>query len=256
MRRLSYALRRIVLILLILGFTSFMDEVKPIVGAIYGQILIQSIDIRFDLNGIQIGDHHNPLTRGSSKQYIFKEDIGIPKSQMREMLDSNLIGLGANGKQYRSGSLVCSSRYSIRIIEFASSLNVLDKIKGTALQWTANNYNKLIEVGVGLDLSLAFRTSYSPQDIAVYKASGGRSASLPYRGKPCKFIQIQSGTGSFNSNVVEHMITYEIERYVGLRDTDYFGKSISSGIGGVGIAHIHSTLANANLSSMVLAPMI
>ncbi|WP_198154642.1 M57 family metalloprotease [Plesiocystis pacifica] len=160
-------------------------------------------------------------------------------------------------RQYRTNNLVNSPK-TISVIGYTGGGNALDSTMQTALQMAVQNYN---EMNLGLTFTLTTGTNYQDKDIVVYKVSGngGGQAGFPENGNPYKFVQIQSGTSNFGTDVVEHVITHEIGHCVGFRHTDYFNRSISCGSGGnegssgVGAQHIPGTPTGADMSSIMLA---
>lgn len=257
MRRFNSTLWSITVMFLAFGFVSCVQDTdEPKTDEISDEVLTQFTDLGFDVSDIVVVNHQNPLTGEISKQYQLEGDILVPESQMREMLDSDIFGLGANGEQYRTNNLV-SNNQTISVIGYTGGSNALDNTMRTALQWAVANYNRL---NIGLNFTLSFSSSTNA-DMVVYKVSGGGggSAGFPSGGNPYKWIQIQSGTSSFGTNVVEHVITHEMGHSIGLRHTDYFNRSISCGSGGnegssgVGAIHIPGTPTSADMNSIMLA---
>ena len=83
--------------------------------------------------------------------------------------------------------------------------------------------------------------------MVVYKTSGAAEgvAGFPTGGNPYKWIQIFSGTDSYNTNIIEHLITHEMGHCIGMRHTDWFSRQ-SCGQSGenanpVGAVHIPET---------------
>lgn len=257
MRRLNYALFSVLVMFLAFGFTSCTSEEEPQADEISDEVLAQFTDLGFDVSDIQMISHFNPLTEETSMQYQLEGDILIPERQMREMLDSDVFHIGAVGEQYRTSNLVSNNR-TIRVIGYTGGSFALDNTMRTALQWAINNYNRL---NIGLNFTLAFGTNYQAYDMVVYRVSGGGggSAGFPSGGDPYQFVQIQSGTSGFGTNVTEHVITHEIGHCLGLRHTDYFNRSLScgnggnEGSGGVGAIHIPGTPTGFDANSIMLA---
>lgn len=188
---------------------------------------------------------------------LLEGDIVIPFATLDKMVQSEVAHVGPVGEQYRTTNLVSSPR-TINVIGYTGGSFALNNTMRTALQWAINNYNRL---NIGLNFTLTFGTNYQPYDIVVYKVSGGGggSAGFPSGGDPYKFVQIQSGTSSFGTNVTEHVITHEIGHCVGFRHTDYFNRSLSCGQGGnegsagVGAIHIPGTPTGFDANSIMLA---
>jgi hypothetical protein len=101
----------------------------------------------------------------------------------------------------------------------------------TALQNAVANYNAL---GITLTFTLISGTNTAANDIVVYKVSGGAGSSsgFPSGGLPYKYVQIFSGTSTYNTDVMEHVMTHEIGHCLGFSHTDYFNRSLSCGTGG------------------------
>lgn len=168
-------------------------------------------------------------------------DVFVAMSQLDE------IALEAkNGsKQYRTNNLVSQGR-TIRVTGWTGSGNALTSKMRTALQWAVNNYNR---ININLNFVLTFGTDQSSNvDMVVYnnnRSGGGGSAGFPSNGRPHKYIQINAGTDSFSTNVVEHVMTHEMGHSVGLRHTNYALRNCpdgsNEGDGGVGAIHIPGT---------------
>ncbi|WP_462250743.1 M57 family metalloprotease [Ekhidna sp.] len=257
MRRLNLALSCVLAMMLTFGFTSCSSEDDPQADVISDNVLAQLDDLGFDTQGVQLKEHHNPLTGETTKVYQIEGDILIPEHQMKEMLKSSIAHIGAVGEQYRTSNLV-SNNQTITVLGYTGGSFALDNTMRTALQWAVNNYNR---INIGLNFTLAFGTNYQAYDMVVYKVSGsgGGSAGFPSGGQPNKFIQIQSGTSGFGTNVTEHIITHEMGHSVGLRHTDFFNRSLSCGSGGnegsagVGAIHIPGTPTGFDSNSMMVA---
>jgi len=214
-------------------------------------------DLGFDVSDIEVVTDNNPLTGESETKYLLEQDIMISEQQMKDMLVSEIFHEGVVGEQYRTFNLV-SSPQTINVIGYTGGSNALTSKMRTALQWAVANYNRL---NIGLNFTLTFGTNYQPYDIVVYRTSGGAggSAGFPSGGAPNKFVQIFSGTNSYDTNVIEHVITHEIGHSVGLRHTDYFNRSLScgsggnEGSGGVGAVHIPGTPTGFDPNSIMLS---
>ncbi len=222
------------------------------------ELRAQFTELGFDASDMEIVDDFNPLTQESNgKAYRLEGDIVIPEKTFQDMLESDIHHTGAVGEQYRTFNLV-STPQTINVIGYTGGSFALDSKMRTALQWAVNNYNR---INTNLNFTLTFGTNYQPYDIVVYRVSGsgGGSAGFPSGGAPYKFVQIQSGTSNFSTNVVEHVMTHEIGHCLGLRHTDYFDRSYSCGTGGnegsggVGAVHIPGTPTGVDPNSVMLA---
>ncbi|WP_420315905.1 M57 family metalloprotease [Ekhidna sp.] len=256
MRRLNFSLWSVLIMFLAVGFTSCSSEEEaPVVEEISDEVLAQFEQNGFDVSDIEIVNQKNELTGEITRGYMLEQDMFVPMEQFRELVNGNFFG---QLEQYRTSALVSSGNYNIDIIGYTGGSYALDNTMRTALQWAVNNYNRL---NIGLNFNLSYGTNYGNKDIVVYKVSGGGggSAGFPSGGKPYKWVQIQSGTSSYGTNVVEHVITHEIGHSVGFRHTDYFDRSISCGSGGnegsagVGAIHIPGTPTGADMNSIMLA---
>jgi hypothetical protein len=215
-------------------------------------------DLGFDVSDIKMVADNNPFTNeGGKMKYLLENDMLISEQELAEMSASKVHYVGAVGEQYRTTNLVSSPR-TIRVLGYTGGSNALDSKMRTALQWAVDNYNAL---GIGLTFTLSYGTNTGAADIVVYRVSGsgGGSAGFPSGGAPYKWVQIQSGTSSFDTNVVEHVITHEIGHCVGMRHTDYFNRSLSCGSGGnegdggVGAIHIPGTPTGFDANSIMLS---
>jgi len=149
-----------------------------------------------------------------SVQEMFKVegDIMFTKDQILNMN----VGDGIQSKQYRTNNLV--SITTIDIIGFTGGGGFgLSNKEQTALRWAVNNYNRL---GLNFRFNLTFGTNYQPKEMVVYhnpnQSGSGGSAGFPSNGRPFKFVQIY-GLNSFDTNVVEHVITHDQEKVLVLQ---------------------------------------
>ncbi|WMN06781.1 M57 family metalloprotease [Marivirga arenosa] len=222
------------------------------------QVIKQLTQLGFDPSDVYKEKFNNPLTGDQGFNYVVEGDILISKEQLDEMSNSEIFHTGKFAEQYRTSNLVSQNR-TINVIGYtANNANGLDSKMRTALSWAIDNYNAL---NTGLTFTLTFGSNFSPFDMVVYRVngSGGGSAGFPSGGNPNKFIQIQSGTSNFDTNVVEHVIGHEIGHSVGLRHTDWFNRSFSCGTGGsegtagVGAIHIPGTPTDIDPNSLMLA---
>lgn len=218
----------------------------------------QFTELGFDVSDIRMSQSSEVLDASyEAGNYVLENDIIITPANLEKMLKSKIEHLGAVGEQYRTTNLV-SSPTTINVIGYTGGSYALDNTMRTALQWSIDNYNAL---NTGLTFTLTFGTNYQPYDIVVYRVSGGGggSAGFPTNGNPYKYVQIQSGTSSFGTNVTEHVITHEIGHCLGLRHTDYFNRSLSCGTGGnegsggVGAIHIPGTPTGFDANSIMLS---
>ncbi|QCK17075.1 M57 family metalloprotease [Mangrovivirga cuniculi] len=223
------------------------------------EVKAQFKELGFDVSDIRMTDDVDLLDPSKEAgNYLLEGDIVITPENLEAMLQSDIHYEGPNFEQYRTNNLVSSPR-TINVIGYTgNNSNGLDGTMRTALQWAINNYNRL---NTGLTFNLTFGTNYSPYDMVVYRTSGGGggSAGFPSGGRPYKWIQIQSGTSNYGTNVVEHVMTHEIGHAVGLRHTDYFDRSYSCGSGGnegdggVGAVYVPGTPQGIDPNSIMLA---
>jgi len=231
---LKVILRQLAVIAIVATFVSSCanesDEVETL--QITDEMRTKLGDLGFNTFGAEIKNVFNPITGETSTQYILEGDIALSEDQIADMLASDFT-TGAVGEQYRTSNLVTGLPRTITIIGYTGSCCALTSKMRTALQWAVNNYNRL---NTGLNFPLTFGTNYQNKDITVYNngaSGGGGSAGFPFsNGDPYNFVQINAGTNSFDTNVVEHVMTHEIGHCLGLRHTDYFNRSLSCGTGG------------------------
>ncbi len=222
------------------------------------EVKAQFAELGFDTEDITTTDGNEMLAPElEGGNYLLEGDIVITPENLEKMLQSSIHHKGAVGEQYRTNNLVNSPR-TISVIGFTGGSNALTSKMQTALQWAINNYNAL---NTGLTFTLTTGTNWPAFDIVVYRVGGGAggSAGFPSGGDPYQFVQINSGTNSFSTNVVEHVITHEIGHCLGLRHTDYFNRSLScgsggnEGSGGVGAVHIPGTPTGFDPNSIMLS---
>jgi hypothetical protein len=218
----------------------------------------QFTELGFDISDIRMVSNDNPFSASfGSKHYVLEGDIVITPENLSAMIGSDVHHRGPVGEQYRTTNLVSNNR-TIKVLGYTGGSNALDTKMRSALQQAVDNYNAL---NMGLSFTLAFGTNTGAYDITVYRVSGsaGGSAGFPSGGKPYNFVQIYSGTSTYSTDVVEHVMTHEIGHCLGLRHTDYFNRSLSCGTGGnegtsgVGAIHVPGTPTGYDANSIMLS---
>lgn len=215
------------------------------------------MQLGFDASDMMKHTDRNPLTGAVTEGYLLEKDMFISNDQFQEMSKSSVHHIGAVGEQYRTTNLVSSPR-TIRVLGYTSGTNALTTKMRSALQLAVANYNAL---NIGLNFTLTFGTNTGAAEIVVYRVSGGAggSAGFPSGGLPYKWVQILSGTESYSTSVIEHVMTHEMGHCLGLRHTDYFNRSLSCGTGGnegasdVGAIHIPGTPTGFDANSIMLS---
>ncbi len=189
---------------------------------------------------------------------IVAGDLILPMASLEE--GAYKLGIASDGqnKQYRTNNLVTGSNRSFRVVGYTGSCCALTSKMRTALQWAVNNYNRL---NTSLNLSLVFQENFNNRDMVVYnngQGGGGGSAGFPSGGQVFKRVQINAGTDSFSTNVVEHVMTHEIGHSVGFRHQDFrsrqsCGQNQNEGQAGVGAILINGTPSSDRADSIMLA---
>ena len=226
-------------------------EIQEISNEISGEVLQKIESLYFNPKDATEG--FIELPDGSKlNSYIIEGDIAMTPEQLDAM---KIVG-SVREKQYRTYNLVTNNQ-TIDVIGYTGSGYALSTKMETALQWAVNNYNRL---NIGLSFSLTYGTDYESKDIVVYQVSGaaGGMAGFPSGGAPYKWVQIFSGIESYNTNVVEHVITHEMGHCLGLRHTDWAtrascGSLQNEGANPDGAVHIPGTPTGYDATSLMKA---
>ncbi|HAA14030.1 MAG TPA: peptidase [Cytophagales bacterium] len=216
----------------------------------------------FDQAGFNTADivkyeSEDPIA-GLRKGYMVGGDVFISNDQVFDLAPSEEI---PGAEHYRTSNLVTGLPRRIDVCGLANYGSGLDlNSQGrSGLQWAINNYNAL---NLDLSFTLTFTSNWQAYDIVVYAPSGGAggSAGFPSGGDPYQFVQVFDGlmNGSYNTNVVEHVMGHEIGHCLGFRHTDYFsrqscGQNTNEGSAGVGAIYISGTPSGYDPTSLMLA---
>jgi len=217
----------------------------------YPEITEKLEQLHFNPSDLEMVDFQLP---DGSFQEMFKVEGDIMFS--REQIENMGVSSGVSTKQYRTNNLVSDGVITIIGYTGGGGFGLSNK-EQTALQWAVNNYNRL---NLDISFNLTFGTNYQPIDMVIYhnpnESGSGGSAGFPSGGNPNKFVQLY-GLDSYDTNVVEHVITHEIGHSVGFRHTDWFSRQScgqsGESAGSTGAVHIPGTPTGYDSTSIMLA---